>query len=224
MSQKARYASSVECLLSSSSRKFKSPFRRSQHEFLRLVQRFGHDINSQAQSKRKQTIAKDQLALFIYRLARGHEVRAVSRLFRRLRFVFLPLCALLILEVAGTVERWTDNCIQAIIRRLSSHVCWPMVNERYDLKRPIKSRHALPNCVGFIDGSHVNLEHTPTRPTKTAGSFHSRKERYGFNIVAGVEDMKRICYLRWGFSASASDKRVQRSMRLHTDPDNYFTS
>ena len=37
-----------------------------------------------------------------------------------------------------------------------------------------------------------------------------------------VDDMKRICYLHWGFSASASDKRVQRSMRVHTDPDDYF--
>ncbi len=101
-------------------------------------------------------------------------------------------------EAAGTVGRWTDNSIQAIIRQLSSHVRWPTVNERYDLKRCIKSRHALPNCVGFIDGSHINLEHAPTRPTKTAGSFHNGKERYGFNIVAVVDDMKRMRYLALG--------------------------
>jgi len=54
------------------------------------------------------------------------------------------------LEAAGTVGRWTDNSIQAIIRQLSSHVRWPTVNERYDLKRSIKSRDAQLNCVGSL--------------------------------------------------------------------------
>jgi len=77
---------------------------------------------------------------------------------------------------------WTDNSIQAIIRQLSSHVRWPTVTERYDLKHHIKSRHALPSCVGFIDRTHINLEHAPTRPTKTAGSFHSRESATGSTL------------------------------------------
>lgn len=99
---------------------------------------------------------------------------------------------------------------------------WPTLDERDELKRRIKSIHGLPDCLGYIDGSHINLEHAPTRPAKTAGSFHSRKERYGFNLVAVVDDHKRFRYIHWGFSASSSDQRVQRNMRLHTDPFDFF--
>ncbi len=119
--RKARYASSIDCLLSSSTHEFKLLFRMSQHEFLRLVQRFGHDIIFQAPSKREQAIPKYQLALFIYRLGTRN---ALYRAYLASQIRFPSAMRPADLEAAGTVERWTDNSIQAIIRQLSSHVRW----------------------------------------------------------------------------------------------------
>jgi len=70
----------------------------------------------------------------------------------RLRFVFLPLCALLIWKELGplTVERWMGNSTQAIIQQLSSHIRWPPVNERYDLKSP----HQVSSCATRLRRFH----------------------------------------------------------------------
>ena len=133
-----------------------------------------------------------------------------------------PLIVSYLICTAGTVQYWTDRCIQAIGCHLQTYVHWPTLDERYNLKAHIKSIHGIPHCLGFIDGCHINLERAPTRPGKTAGAFHSRKERYGFNVVAAVDDKKRFIYLHWGFSAASSDQRVQRSMVPQTHPERFF--
>ena len=189
-------------------------------EFNRLVDRFGGDPVFKSAGRRPQAPPKYQLALFIHRLAHGYEVKAEARLFG----VSGELCqtSAVLTHAAGTVQTWTDRSIQAIARQLQTYIHWPDLDERYDLKARIKSIHGIPQCLGFVDGCHINLERAPTRPGKTAAAFHSRKERYGFNVVAVVDDKKRFTYLHWGFSAASSDQRVQRSMRPHTHPERFF--
>ncbi len=55
----------------------------------------------------------------------------------------------------------------------------------------------IPHCIGIIDGFHVNLATAPARDD--AGEFHSRKERYGYNILGVVDDTKRFRYLHYGY-------------------------
>jgi len=45
----------------------------------------------------------------------------------------------------------------------------------------------IPPCIGIIDGFHVNLATAPARDD--AGAFHSRKERYGYNVLGVVDDI-----------------------------------
>jgi len=51
----------------------------------------------------------------------------------------------------------------------------------------------IPHCIGIIDGFHVTLETAPARDD--AGAFHSRKERYGYNVLGVIDDTKRFRYL-----------------------------
>jgi hypothetical protein len=125
------------------------------------------------------------------------------------------------MNIGGTVELWTDNSIKAIIQTLPDEIRWPNRVEKEDIKRRIKSQFGIPHCLGFIDGTHINLERRPSRG-RPSGSWHSRKERYGMNIMAVVDDNKRFRYIHWGFSAAASDMRIQRNMRLETNFYEYF--
>lgn len=75
---------------------------------------------------------------------------------------------------------------------------------------------------GFINGIHINLKRAPFKCTKAAGAWHRRKERYGWNVVAVVDEKKRFAFGHWGYSAAASDMRVQRAMRIHSDPHDFF--
>jgi len=79
----------------------------------------------------------------------------------------------------------------------------------------------IPHCIGIIDGFHVNLATAPARDD--AGEFHSRKERYGYNILGVVDDTKRFRYLHYGYPASSSDMRVQRAAEPLNHPDEHFS-
>ena len=220
--QPAQYQSKIDLLLTATPHEFRFLFRMTSMEFARLVERFGGDEVFISTGRRPQAAPKYQIALFVHRLAHGHEVKTEARLFGiSSEISFLRPISNLI-AAAGSVQTWTDRCIQAIGRHVETYIHWPSVDERYDLKSRIKSIHGIPQCIGFVDGCHVNLERAPTRPGKSAGAYHSRKERYGFNVVAAVDDKKRFIYLHWGYSAASSDQRVQRSMKPNTNPERFF--
>lgn len=121
----------------------------------------------------------------------------------------------------GTVEKWCDCAVRAIARDLTNVVTWPNSSRKQAIKSRIKAQFGIPSCIGFIDGTHINLSNRPHRGP-SSGSFHSRKERYGFNLMAIVDDKKRFTMIHWGFSAASSDLRIQRTLPLETDPQDYF--
>jgi len=79
----------------------------------------------------------------------------------------------------------------------------------------------IPHCIGIIDGFHVNLATAEARDD--AGAFHSRKERYGYNVLGVVDDTTRFRYLHYGYPASSSDMRVQRAAEPLNHPDEHFS-
>ncbi|WVO18233.1 hypothetical protein L204_105941 [Cryptococcus depauperatus] len=177
----------------------------SRTEFNGIVDRFGGDIAFLGTGRRKPAAPKYQLALAIHRLAHGHKVKSIAALFG---------------VSAGTVEKWTDNSLIAIIRMLGEYVRWPSELEKDTIKRTHLSLYGIPDCLGFIDGTHINFNEAPSRVD--ASSYYSRKQRYGLNIVLVIDSHKYIRYVHWGFSAASSDERVQRSMRLQTDSHMFF--
>jgi hypothetical protein len=75
--------------------------------------------------------------------------------------------------------------------------------------------------VGFIDGSHINLERAPGRGD-AAGEFHSRHERFDINVVAVCDHSRRFTYIHWGYTARSSDMWIQANMRLQMEPYDFF--
>jgi len=119
------------------------------------------------------------------------------------------------------VEAYTDRTLKAMLRRMNRHIFWPGALARQSISEYFEHHYGIPDCVGLIDGYHVNLAAAPSRPD--AGAFHSRKERYGFNVGGIVDNFKRIRYLHVGYPASASDMRVQRAIQPLNDPHDHFT-
>ena len=109
-----------------------------------------------------------------------------------------------------------------MLRNKDRFIYWPTALDREGIKASFLSTYGIPDCVGIIDGYHVNLAFRPSRDD--AGAFHSRKERYGFNVAGIVDHTKRIRYLHYGYPASASDMRVQRAIEPLNDPGNHFSN
>jgi hypothetical protein len=122
------------------------------------------------------------------------------------------------LEAAGTVE-----CGPITLSKPSSDSCLPTFA---GLRSPsAMTSNTTSSLVMRYPAASVSLIAPITTSNMLPLGLQRRldpstvaKERYGFNIVAVVDDMKRICYLHWGLSASAGDK----SMRLHAHPDDNF--
>jgi hypothetical protein len=220
--ERVHYHSIINRMLSSRPQTFRYLFRMTNTEFARLVEKYMDDEVFEAKGNRPPADPKYQLAVFIYRLAHGHEMQTVQLLFGISSEYSLPyLKSPYLIYSVGTINNWTDNFIIAIIRGLKEEIRWPNPTEKAHIKRQIKAQFGIPHCLGFIDGTHINFEHKPSRG-KPAGSWHSRKERYGMNVMAVVDDNKRFRYIHWGFSASASDICIQRNMSLTHSFYDYF--
>lgn len=109
-----------------------------------------------------------------------------------------------------------------MLRKKDRYIYWPSGFEREGIKASFLSSYGIPDCVGLVDGYHVNLAFRPSRDD--AGAFHSRKERYGFNVAGIVDHTKRIRYLHYGYPASSSDMRVQRAIEPLNDPGDHFSN
>ena len=107
-------------------------------------------------------------------------------------------------------------------RNLNQYVHWPCAADRIKVQKAIQRQHGLLQCVGFVDGTHIGLAQAPSRSKRSSNSYHSYKKKYGFNVMAVVNQNKRFTFAHWGYSAAASDIRVQQASRLHTDAETYF--
>ncbi|WWD21269.1 hypothetical protein CI109_105753 [Kwoniella shandongensis] len=122
----------------------------------------------------------------------------------------------------GSASLFFDRSLRAITRQQDQHLSWPTVARRQQIKDFVREQFGIPHCIGFIDGTHINLARAPARPEKGAAAFHSRKERYGMLLLAAVDERKRFTFIHYGYSARSSDMRAQQASRLHTDSHNFF--
>ncbi len=90
--------------------------------------------------------------------------------------------------------------------------------ERHQVQLVGGIRHS--SYVGIVDEFHVNLATAPAR--ENAGAFHSRKERYSYNVLGVTDDTKRFRYLDYGYPASSSNMCVQRAAEPLKHPDTQF--
>jgi hypothetical protein len=77
-----------------------------------------------------------------------------------------------------------------MLQKMQAVLVWSSPAREDLIRRQIETHHYIPNCLGFVDGTHINLERAPGRGD-AAGELHSRKKRCGFNVVAVVDHTKR---------------------------------
>lgn len=123
--------------------------------------------------------------------------------------------------IVGALVQLTKRCMAAILPSLSQHISWPSRDTKQITKDHIFSLYHIPHCLGFADGVHINLERAPAQK-QVAGRYHSRKERYGFNLLAAVDHNKRFTFVHWGYSAASADQRLQRNCSLQLEPEAFF--
>jgi len=75
-----------------------------------------------------------------------------------------------------------------------------------------------PNCIGFIDGSHIPL---CAAPLDDKESYYTRKSRYAMHLQLVVGHNKRILFLDTGNPGSVHDARVLANSALAISPE-YF--
>jgi hypothetical protein len=90
---------------------------------------------------------------------------------------------------------------------------WPDAEERRSIE--VSKADKLPKCMGFIDGSHVNLDEAPTQDPE---SYFTRKQRYAIQVQAVCDIEMKIRNIVVGFPGSVHDARVYANSTLGRDP------
>lgn len=186
---------------------FRECFRVSKPELHRLYDLVGrHDVfHSDTRPQRHPII---QLAVLLYLLGSGNRHGDVQRTFGRIS--------------RGSVSSCVRRSLVAITSLFETVVAWPDRAERQRISTFLDNRYKLPDCVGFIDGSHILLHKCPSFNIEKNATFFSRKKRYGLLLLAVCDHQKRFIYAQTGNYASATDFRGQDSTPLVEQPGELF--
>lgn len=91
----------------------------------------------------------------------------------------------------GTVSDYIRRCMKAIRTLKNRLIAWPRPGSE-DYKATVDMHmhyHGLPNCVGFIDGTHFGIWR---RPNVQGQSYWTYKNKYSFNGTFVVDANTRI--------------------------------
>lgn len=110
-------------------------------------------------------------------------------------------------------------CIsQAILELEKDWIRWPDETERLEIARNMVDH--LPNCIGYIDGSHINLEEAPLDDPE---SYFTRKQRYAIQLQAVCDNNKMIRSIFVGYPGSVHDARVFANSEIGKIQKNFWT-
>ncbi|KAE8211037.1 hypothetical protein CF327_g5180 [Tilletia walkeri] len=187
---------------------FRRSFRATKDEFQRILGLIKDDNIFHTAKHRRQSPVLHQLLLVIWRLAHSGTGATLFHIAERFGVS------------EGTVVKWTDRVLCALIGIEKQFVWWPARGERQQLRTFLRDHHGLAGCVGFIDGTHINLANAPAR--RDAADFFNRHHRHSLNILAVVDFNLRFRFLHLGFPGSAHDQRVFNASALAQSPDTHF--
>lgn len=108
--------------------------------------------------------------------------------------------------VEGTVELWSLRVIEAINRQMHRQISWPDVRERRIIASQIGRDSPFPDCVGFVDGTAIQLAYTPGVEDRV--DYFCYKGFYALQLMAVCDHKKMIRNILLGFPGSANDSRV----------------
>lgn len=119
----------------------------------------------------------------------------------------------------GSVHTFTKRVVSALCRIKDKHVIWPSEPEKEQHKRRVLRDFGFPDCIGIVDGTHLNLD---LKPVVEGEAYFSRKSRYGISSMVVCTVDFRIIYTCTGAPASVHDTRVWRNSHLARNIEQYF--
>ena len=121
-----------------------------------------------------------------------------------------------------TILRCTWKFVKAIVHQLKSDFLkWPSVDEMRRVKLEFQSIYGLPNCVGAIDCTHIDME---CPDANLASDYRDRKCSYSIQVQAVVDTNMKFMDVVAGWAGSVHDSRIFSLSRLYLRKSEFFSS
>lgn len=147
--------------------------------------------------RRPQAPVHLQLAVFLYRMGMAGAGSSLAHTAISMGF-----------EISeGAVHIYTRHIIKAIYTLKDQWIQWPNATTRQRHKRHVSraSKGLFSNCVGFIDGTFINLLYTPE---VDHFFYYNRKSTYAINAMVICNAFRQIIYIRAGDTSAVHDSTV----------------
>lgn len=112
---------------------------------------------------------------------------------------------------AGSVDNYTNCCLYVILQHQQEYVQWPDATKRCSIKSRIGQGSFFKSCVGFINGTLINLAAAPNFHEE---DYWTRKSVYALNSLVICNDQQKVIYAHHGWCGTAHDQRVLKSTRV----------
>ena len=121
-----------------------------------------------------------------------------------------------------TIRRCTWKFVKAVVSQLKSEFLkWPSPVEMNRVKSEFKAVYGLPNCVGAIDCTHIDME---CPDAKLASDFRDRKCSFSIQVQAVVDSNMRFLDVVAGWAGSVHDSRIFSLSNLFLRRSEFFSS
>ena len=132
----------------------------------------------------------------------------------------LRLKAELGIQGKGTLQRYCDRAIDALLSLEEEVLFWPSAEERKQISGRIEKKHHFPNCVTIVDGTHLKFA---IRPEANGEDYFNRKQHYSLNVLVFCDDRRRIRHLVIGWPGSVHDNRIWNNCAICEHRESYFS-
>jgi len=121
----------------------------------------------------------------------------------------------------GTTSLHRNRCIMALVRLLPRFVRWPVPgsSQYRTMRLAIESRTGFPGCVGFLDGTDITLQYSPSYFGKT---YFNRRKKYALSIQVICDEDRRFTYVSSGYPGSVSDATMFCQSSFFQNPSQFF--
>lgn len=149
-----------------------------------------------------------QLAVTLYRLGlngAGASLKNIARLFGT--------------GDGSSIVRMTRRVIKAVLDVESHYLYWPDEKERAGIVAATQG--FLPQCIGFIDGTHIPLDEAPGLDKD---SYFDKNKNYSLKVQIVCDHKKRIRHYVAGYPGSCHDSRLWNECNIVKDFNKFFSN
>lgn len=115
---------------------------------------------------------------------------------------------------------YTKRTINAILAKEDQYVYWPAAEEREHISKKIGERSHFKSCVGFVDGTFIRTERSPSY---AKNNFYSYKRAYGISTMLVCDHKRRIRVCVTGCPGAIHDNNVYQATSLAKSPHRHFS-